>query len=107
MAARSSGMFPRKAAWVDAATIIPADGSALTVPDLQHSGEVTLIAYFSSDAVGSVDVTLGSETITLAAADQRNSKVMKVRSGYELGSVTEATQDQASLSAGSAQVSIF
>ena len=107
MAARSSGMFPRKAAWVDAATIIPADGSALTVPDLQHSGEVTLIAYFSSDAVGSVDVTLGSETITLAAADQRNSKVMKVRSGYELGSVTEATQDQAALSAGYAQVSIF
>ena len=107
MAARSSGMFPRKAAWVDAETIIPADGSALTVPDLQHSGEVTIIAYFSADAVGSVSVDLGGTTVTLAAADQRDRKVIKVRSGYELGSVTSVTQDQASLSAGTAQVSIF
>ena len=107
MAARSSGMFPIRAAWVDAETIIPADGSALTVPDLQHSGEVNIVAYFSSDAVGSVTVTLGTETVTLAAADQRNSKVIKVRSGYELGSVTEVTADYASLSAGTAQVSIF
>ena len=107
MAARSSGMFPRKAAWVDAETLIPADGSALTVPDLQHSGEVTLIAYFSADAVGSVEVTLGTETVTLAAADQRDRKVMKVRSGYELGSVTSVSQDQSGLSAGTAQVSLF
>ena len=107
MAARSSGMFPRTAAWVDSETIIPADGTALTVPDLQHSGEVTLIAYFSSDAVGSVEVTLGTEVVTLAAADQRDRKVMKIRSGYELGSVTSVTQDQSGLSAGTAQVSIF
>ena len=107
MAARSSGMFPRKAAWVDAATIIPADGSALTVPNLQHSGEVTLVAYFSDDAAGSIAVTLGSETVTLAAADQRDKKVIKVRSGYELGPVTSVTADYALLSAGSAQVSIF
>ena len=107
MGARSSGMFPRKAAWVDAATIIPADGSSLTVPNLKHSGEVTIVAFFSSDAVGSVAVTLGSETVTLAASDERLGKVIKVRSGYELGDVTEVSQDQASLSAGTAQVSIF
>ena len=107
MAARSSGMFPRRAAWVDAATLIPADGSALAVPNLQHSGEVTLIAYFSDDAVGFVAVTLGSEVVTLAAGDQRDKKVIKVRSGYELGSVTSVSQDQALLSAGSCQVSLF
>lgn len=107
MAARSSGMFPRKAAWVDAATLIPANGDALTVPNLMHSGEVTVIAYFSNDAVGSVEVTLGSEVITLDASAQRDRKVMKVRSGYELGAVTSVTQDQTGLTAGTCQVSIF
>lgn len=107
MGARSSGMFPRKGVWIDAETIIPADGSTLTVPDLQHSGEVTIVAFFSADAVGSVAVTIGSETVTLAVADQKDLKVIKVRSGYELGSVTEVTQDQALLTAGTAQVSIF
>lgn len=107
MAARSSGMFPRKAAWVDAATLIPANGDALTVPNLQHSGEVTLVAFFSNDAAGSVAVTLGSEVITLAVADQRDNKVIKVRSGYELGPVTSVTQDQGNLSSGTCQVSLF
>ena len=107
MGARSSGMFPRKGVWIDAETIIPADGSTLTVPNLKHSGEVTVVAFFSADAVGSVTVDLGGTAVTLAAADQRDSKVIKVRSGYERGDVTEVTQDQASLSAGSAQVSIF
>ena len=107
MGARSSGMFPRKGVWIDAETIIPADGSALTVPDLQHSGEVTIVAFFSADAVGSVTVDLDGTAVVLAAADQKDLKVIKVRSGYELGSVTEVTQDQASLSAGTAQVSIF
>lgn len=107
MAARSSGMFPVRAAWVDAETIIPAGGSALTVPDLQFSSEVTIVAFFSADAVGSVTVDLGGTAVVLAASDQKDQKVIKVRSGYELGSVTSVTQDQASLSAGTAQVSIF
>ena len=105
MAARSSGMFPIRAAWVDAATLIPANGDALTVPNLKHSGEVTVVAYFSADATGSVAVTLGSEVMTIAAAP--GEKVIKVRSGIELGDVTSVSQDQASLTAGTAQVSIF
>lgn len=107
MAARSSGMFPVRAAWVDAETIIPANGDTLEVPNLMHSGEVTFIAFFSADAVGSVTVTAGGTTVVLDAADQKDHKVIKVRSGYELGSVTEVSQDQAALSAGTAQVSIF
>ncbi|QNJ26004.1 hypothetical protein SynSYN20_01677 [Synechococcus sp. SYN20] len=68
---------------------------------------MTLIAYFSNDAVGSVAVTLGSEVITLSAADQSDKKVIKVRSGYELGPVTSVSADYAGLTAGTAQVSIF
>ncbi len=107
MAARSTGIFPVRGAYVDNATVIPAGGGALTVPDLGNSSEVTFVAFFSADAAGSVEVTAGATTFTIAAEDQKDGKVLKVRSGYELGSVTSVTQDQANLSAGTCQVSIF
>ena len=57
MGARSSGMFPRYATWVDEAALL-SPGVAKAVPNLQHSAEVHFVAYFSSDAVGSATVPL-------------------------------------------------
>lgn len=106
MGARSSGMYPRKAAWVDEETTLPSDGSALTVPNLQHSDEVTFVAFYSADAAGSVTVAAGSTNITLAAPSG-GGKVFAVRSGIELGSVTSVALDSAALTAGSVKVALF
>lgn len=106
MGARSSGMFPVKGAWVDEATTLPSDGSALDVPDLQHSSEVTFVGFFSADAAGSVTVVAGGTLVTLSAPSG-GGKVFAVRSGIELGSVTQVALDQAALTAGSVKVCLF
>lgn len=111
MAARSSGMFPKHAAWVDLATLLPADGSDLSVPPLNHSGTVHFLAYFSADAVGSVTVELSNGyQVVLDADGERNRKVIAVRSGYEIGDMgatPTAKRINTNLSAGTAQVSVF
>lgn len=106
MGARSSGMFPIKGAWVDEATTLPSDGSALAVPNLHHSAEVTFVAFFSSAAAGSVSVTAGSTVITLAAPSG-GGKVFAVRSGIELGDVTAVALDSTNLTAGTVKVALF
>ncbi len=106
MGARSSGIFPVRGAWVDEATTLPTNGDALTVPNLHHSSEVTFVAFFSAAAVGSVEVTAGSTTITLEAP-AGGGKVFAVRSGIELGDVTSVSADYAGLSAGTAKVVLF
>lgn len=106
MGARSSGMYPVKGAWVDEATTLPANGDDLTVPNLQHSDQVTFVAFFSSDADGHVDVTAGSHTIVLTAP-AGGGKVFAVRSGIELGPVTVVSADYAGLTDGTAKVCLF
>ena len=106
MGARSSGMFPIKGAWVDEATTLPSDGSSLTVPDLQHSAEVTFVAFFNAAAAGSVTVAAGSTNVTLAAPSG-GGKVFAVRSGIELGSVTAVALDSAALTSGAVKVVLF
>ena len=107
--ARSSGMFPIKSAWVDAATILPANGDELVVPNLQHSEEVTVVAYFTGNAAGSVAVKDAADNIlyTVAAPAGGEGKVIMVRSGYELGAIETVKLDSALLTAGAVQVSIF
>ena len=117
MGARSSGMFPRVATWVDAETLFTAAAPAKDIPNLQHSAEVHFVAYFSADAVGSVKVTLNNGyEVELAATDERgvDLKVYKVRAGYEIGDMSvggtqtpAASVDFTGLTAGSAEVSIF
>lgn len=106
MGARSTGMFPIKGAWVDEATTLPSDGSALDVPNLQHSAEVTFVGFFSADAAGSVSVQAGDTVVTLSAPSG-GGKVFAVRSGIELGSVTQVALDQAGLTAGTVKVCLF
>ncbi|ACT65655.1 predicted protein [Cyanophage PSS2] len=108
MGARSTGFFPIKAAWVDTLTLLPSDGSDLTVPNLQHSGEVTYVAYFNATAAGSVDVKDGSDNVLVTlTAPTGGGKVFAVRSGYETGEITTVKLDSANLSAGAVQVSVF
>lgn len=108
MGARSTGFFPVKAGWIDTLTILPSDGSDLTVPDLAHSGEVTYVAYFNAAATGSVAVKDGSDNVLATlTAPAGGGKVFAVRSGFETGSTTTVKLDSANLSAGTAQVSIF
>lgn len=104
--ARSSGMFPVRGAWIDEATTLPVNGDPLTVPNLQHSHEVTFVAFFNATAVGSVEVTAGTTTITLTAPTG-GGKVFAVRSGIELGAVTTVSADYTGLSAGTGKVVLF
>lgn len=110
MGARSTGMFPRYATWVDEETLL-VDGVAKTVPNLHHSAEVHFVCYFSADAAGSATVTLDNGyVVDFAPTDLRNPdglKVVKVRAGYEIGDATVATLDASGITTGTVQVSIF
>ena len=108
MGARSTGIFPVKAGWVDTATILPSNGNDLTVPDLGHSGEITYLAYFSDNANGSVEVQDGDDnTLVTLTAPTGGGKVFAVRSGIETGSITTIKLISTSLAAGTVQVSVF
>lgn len=114
MGARSSGIFPIRAAWVDSELLL-ANGVAKKVTNLMHNDNVTFLGYFSENAVGSVTVTTSNGyVVTLQADGPRNRKVIATRSGFELGDLTAAgTQpaevmlDTSGLSQGSVQVSLF
>ena len=99
-------MFPRKVAFVDAATTFT--GSELAIgSNLKHYGEVTAVAYFSADAVGSVTVSAkgGDVLFTLPAA--AGAKTQRTIAGFQLGDIDTLTLDETGLTAGSVQVSIF
>jgi len=116
-------MFPVKGIWIDAETLLPDSTDYIQLPNLQHSAEVTIVAFFKGTvddttkvetaATGSTTVTLSDEsgtnthTIVLDAADQRNGKVIKIRSGYELGEITKAKHTQSLGQGTTVQVSIF
>ena len=105
MGARSSGMFPRRSAFVDELTTLVA-GGAIDTPNLQHSDTVEFVAFFSADAVGSVAVTAGSTVITLTAPSG-GGKVHASRLGIELGEVTSVSLDITGLTGGTAKVVLF
>lgn len=131
MPARSEGIFPRRAAWCDVETMLPDDGSCNKFPEttsVKHSNgpdcsrEINFVAYFTEDAVGTIDVVdcFSSEVIaTLDAARAINGKAITVRAGYELekigtgsGETFEASpldefKRTDALTAGSARVFIF
>ena len=117
MGARSTGIFPRVATWVDAETLFTATDTFKEVPNLQHSAEVHFVAYFSADAEGSVIVTTNNGyNVVLSATDERgvDLKVYKVRAGYEIGDMSvggtqtpSVTVDFSGLTAGAAEVSVF
>ena len=120
--ARSTGMFPRRAAWCDVETMIPDDGSCNQFPNMTSvrysngpvAREINFVAYFSEDAVGSVDVvdcTTDTVVATLSVANAIRGKAIVVRSGYELDQIEsdldtfKRTTD--SLTAGTAKVFVF
>ncbi|MGB0873616.1 MAG: hypothetical protein ACPGSE_00030 [Synechococcus sp.] len=98
-------MFPRRAAFVDELTTLVA-GSAITVPNLQHSDTVEFVAFFDAAASGSVAVTAGSTVITLTAPSG-GGKVHASRLGIEIGEVTSVSLDTTGLTAGTAKVVLF
>ena len=130
---RSTGMFPRRAAWCDVETMIPDDGSCNKFPHLTSirysnggaagntSGtDVQFVAYFSEDAVGTVDVVdCASDTVivTLDAARAVKGKAIAVRAGYELEGIVDSEgnpspldtfkRTTASLTTGTARVFVF
>lgn len=111
MAARSSGIFPRKGAHVDAQTIIPTS-APLEVPNLRHSDTVTFLAFFSADATGSVVVReVGGATLVTLTAPSGGGRALVERSGWEIGQVhgdvTSIERVNTGLTAGTAQVSVF
>lgn len=131
--ARSTGMFPRRAAWCDVETMIPDDGSCNKFPHLtsirySNGGaaggttgtDVQFVAYFSEDAAGSVDVvdcTSDEVIVTLSADKAIKGKAIAVRAGYELDGIVDADgnpspldtfkRTTASLTAGTARVFVF
>lgn len=112
MTARSTGIFPRKAGWVDEATLLPADGSNLAVPNLRHYGEVYFLAFFSADAVGSVVIEKadGTDLVTITAPAGGGRRLL-MRDGFEIGQlfgdVETIKLNDAGLTAGTVQVSVF
>lgn len=103
MAHQSTGLHPRKFAYVDAEMILSASPKAVST----HGETINIVAYFSADAAGDVAVKNGSDTIaTLTAVP--GGKVQIARSGYEFGGAElSLTVDTAALTAGSSQVSVF
>lgn len=103
MAARSSGMFPRKGFLVDEATIL-----SVTPVAVGSKVELNIAAYFAADAVGSVDVNdQDGNTVATLTAPSGGGKVITTRNGYEAYGITSLVLDSASLSAGAVQVSLY
>jgi hypothetical protein len=107
MAHRSTGLFPRKAAYVDESLIQPEDSLVKIPAGLER---VLIVAYFSADAAGSVDVMDTTQTVTIArlVAPVGGGKVLAERSGYELAQAghTELSWLGENLTAGTVQVSL-
>lgn len=106
--ARSSGMFPKQAAWVDLETTFPANADLMEVPNLQHSGLVSFVAYFSANAVGTVAIQRADNSpVCSLTAPAGGGKVIVQRSGIEIGTLTQIKCVRTGLTAGTAQVSLF
>ena len=109
MAHRSSGLFPRKAAYVDAATILTAGSStAFAIP--VGADDIEVVAYFSSDAAGYAKLNdQDGNLLATLTAPSGGGKVQIERSGYELSKmgVTGLKLVTATfLTAGTVQVSL-
>jgi hypothetical protein len=109
MAHRSTGLFPRKAAYVDAATILTAGSStAFAIP--VGIDELCVVAYFSSDAAGYAKLNdQDGNLLATLTAPSGGGKVQIERSGYELAKmgVTGLKLVTATfLTAGAVQVSL-
>ena len=96
-------MFPRIGTYTDELLIL-ADGVAKKI---DGGIDINVLAYFSSDAVGSVTVTLDTGLVITATSPSGGGKVVTTRNHYETYGATEATLDASGLTAGSAQVSLF
>ena len=105
---RSTGLFPRKAAFVDSATILTAGAAAFPVP--VGVDELCIVAYFSSNAAGYAKITDQSDNlIATLTAPSGGGMVLVERSGYELAKlgVTGLKLVTATfLTAGTVQVSL-
>jgi hypothetical protein len=109
MAHRSTGLFPRKAAYVDAATILTAGSStAFAIPTGVDS--LGIVAYFSSTAAGYAKITDQSDNLLATiTAPSGGGMVLIERSGFELAKlgVTGLKLVTATfLTAGTVQVSL-
>ena len=126
---QSTGLHPRRAAWVDTATILPAVTSHATTASLgtglrvslNHNEDVSFVAYFSATATGSVKIQTSVDdstytTLAVLTAPSGGGRVLITRDGVELPAGTiyarVASSDFAgspasTLTAGAVQVSLF
>lgn len=100
---RSTGMFPRIGTYVDEALIL-ADGVS---KEITAGAGLSVLAYFSSDAVGSATVTLSNGEVITVSAPSGGGKVVTSRNEFEVYGVTTAILDASGISAGSVQVSLY
>jgi len=96
-------MFPKHGAYVDQALIL-VDGEAKSI---SAGAGLNVLAFFSADAVGSVTVTLSNSEVITLSAPTGGGKVITSRNAFEVYGVNSATLDEAGLSAGSVQVSLY
>lgn len=103
MSKRSTGLFPRSGGMVDEALILE-NGAAKSI---YGGAGVHVLAYFSSDATGSVTLTVtGGEDIVITAPTG-GGKVLLERGETEMYEVTAIELDNTGLTVGSVQVSLF
>jgi hypothetical protein len=125
MGARSSGIFPKYASWVDAANIIPEDGTVHELKFLEHSEEIHVLTYVTTAGDAGDQPQAPAIKLVACDADGNNEveiltidttsvgKKVQVRSGYELqGVATGYVKLVAEPAAGTAiapraQVSLF
>lgn len=102
--AQSTGMFPRKSFLVDAATIM-ANGVALDVST--KSAGVRIGVYFNATAAGSVAVKDQNGDVVATIAAVASSRAIIEKGNYETYDITSLVLDEANLSAGACQVSLY
>lgn len=96
-------MFPKHGAYVDQALIL-ADGVSKSI---SCGGGLNVLAFFSAAAAGSVTVTLSNGEVITLSAPSGGGKVATTRNAYEVYGVNTAVLDEAGLTAGSVQVSLY
>lgn len=100
-------MHKRQGFLVDEATIL-VNGVAMPLTGGAKSQGVNLGCYFSSDAVGSVEVVDdNAQVLATIAAPNGGGKVIIERGRFEVYEATTVTLNTAGLSAGSVQVSLY
>lgn len=100
-------MFPRQGFLVDEATIL-VNGVAKSLTGGAKSQGVNLGCYFSSDAVGTIEVAdQNAKVLATIAAPSGGGKVIIERGRFEVYDSTSVTLSTVGLSAGSVQVSLY